>query len=141
MSRSRRSSLRRSRPLRRQGTEAPSTRCSRGTPPTHLDAEFAHLEVADLGGGAIVAEVVQTYRLRSTGEVAYTRPTPNRSDGSGRQIARYENAPRRTGVTEDYVTGSPIVRTRWARCSPRPATNSTAGILLASQIAASGLVG
>jgi hypothetical protein len=44
-----------------------------GTPPEKLDIEFEKGEIRELGEGRIELAVRQLYRMKSTGELAYTR--------------------------------------------------------------------
>jgi len=58
-------------------------------PGTHLELDFEE-KTADLGGGRVVSEVHELFRLRETGELAYARDL--RIDLTIREgkVARYE---------------------------------------------------
>jgi ketosteroid isomerase-like protein len=60
------------------------------SPPDKLDIDFEEPELTDHGGGRIVSDVRQTYRIRGTGDFAYARA--RRIDLTIRdgKIARYE---------------------------------------------------
>jgi hypothetical protein len=61
-----------------------------GLPPDNLDIEFEEPVATELGEGAIAFEVVELYRMKGTGELAYTRKrrvTVTIQDG---KVARYE---------------------------------------------------
>ena len=79
---------------RRNGTwEASTTSATHLTwvrPPDNLDIEFDELELSDLGGGRIVSEAREVYRVRETGEEAYTRRRRIEVTIRDRRIARYE---------------------------------------------------
>jgi len=59
-------------------------------PPDHLDVEFDEPDLDDLGGGRIVTEVHETYRVKGSGDYAYARE--RRIDLTIRdgKVARYE---------------------------------------------------
>jgi ketosteroid isomerase-like protein len=44
-----------------------------GLPPEKLDIEFEVTEMTDLGGGRIESDVHEIYRMKGTGDLAYTR--------------------------------------------------------------------
>jgi ketosteroid isomerase-like protein len=60
------------------------------TPPDNLDVEFGEPDLTDLGGGRVVSDVHEIYRLRGTDECAYERD--RRIDLTIRdgKVARYE---------------------------------------------------
>ena len=43
------------------------------SPREHLEVEFGELELSDLGSGRIVSDVKEVYRVKDTGDLAYTR--------------------------------------------------------------------
>ena len=59
-------------------------------PPDNLDIEFDELELSDLGGGRIVSEAREVYRVRETGEEAYTRRRRIEVTIRDGRIARYQ---------------------------------------------------
>jgi ketosteroid isomerase-like protein len=65
-------------------------RLSMLAPREHLELEFGEPELTDLGSGRIVTEVHEIYRMKATGEFAYTRD--HRIDLTVREgkIVRYE---------------------------------------------------
>ena len=60
------------------------------SPPDNLDVEFGEPELSDLGGGRIVSNVHEIYRLKGTGDFAYARDRRIELTIRDRQIARYE---------------------------------------------------
>ena len=58
-------------------------------PPDNLEIEFDELEVRDLGGGRIVSEAREIYRVPGTTEPAYTRRRRVELTVRDRTIARY----------------------------------------------------
>ena len=73
-------------------------------PRERLDVEFAELEVTDLGGGRVTSDVRETYRMRETGDLAYTRTRRIELTIRDRKVARYEtrivaNDPARKAIT------------------------------------------
>ena len=59
-------------------------------PPDNLEVEFDELELSDLGGGRIVSEPREVYRVRETGEPAYTRRRRIEVTIRDRGVARYQ---------------------------------------------------
>jgi ketosteroid isomerase-like protein len=62
-------------------------------PPEHLEIEFGEPELRDLGSGRIVTDVHETYRMKATGELAYTRERRIELTVREGKIARYELRP------------------------------------------------
>ena len=60
------------------------------SPREHLEIEFGEPKLADLGGGRIVTDVHETYRMKSTGDVAYARERRIELTVREDKIARYE---------------------------------------------------
>jgi len=60
------------------------------TPPGDFDLEFRIDELADLGGGRIVAEICELYRSKVTGEVAQTRDRHIELAIHDGKVVRYE---------------------------------------------------
>jgi hypothetical protein len=59
-------------------------------PPDNLDVEFDEPELSDLGGGHVVSDIHEVYRMKGTGEFAYAcdrRIELTIRDG---KVARYE---------------------------------------------------
>jgi hypothetical protein len=54
------------------GIEEIRKQMTKGTPPEKLDIEFDKGEIQDLGNGRLVLDVQQTYRMKTTGDLAYT---------------------------------------------------------------------
>jgi ketosteroid isomerase-like protein len=59
-------------------------------PPDHLDVDFDEPRLADLGGGRIVSEVHEIYRVSETGEYAYARDRRIELTIRDGKIAQYE---------------------------------------------------
>jgi hypothetical protein len=59
-------------------------------PPDHLDVEFDEPRIADLGGGRIVSEVHETYRVSETGDYAYARDRRIELTIRDGKVAQYE---------------------------------------------------
>jgi ketosteroid isomerase-like protein len=59
-------------------------------PPDHLDVEFTEPELTDLGNGRIVSAVHETYRVKATGDYAYSRERRIDLTIRGGKVARYE---------------------------------------------------
>ena len=59
-------------------------------PPENLSVEFGELEITDLGGGRIVSETREIYRVPETGEEAYTRRRRVEVTIRDHTVARYE---------------------------------------------------
>ena len=59
-------------------------------PPDNLDIEFDEPDLSDLGDGRIVSDVHETYRLKGTGELGYTRDRRIDLTIRAGKIARYE---------------------------------------------------
>jgi ketosteroid isomerase-like protein len=59
-------------------------------PPDNLDVEFDELELTDRGDGRVEAEVRETYRLQSNGQVAYIRRRRIELTIRDGKITRYE---------------------------------------------------
>jgi hypothetical protein len=60
------------------------------TAPENFALEFEATRMSDLGGGRIVTDVHELYRLKSTGEVAHTRDRQIELTIQDAKIARYE---------------------------------------------------
>jgi len=61
-----------------------------GSPPEKLDIEFESAETRDLGGGQIVSDVHEIYRMKGTGDFAYARNRRIELTIRDGAIARYE---------------------------------------------------
>jgi len=72
------------------GVEDVRDHLTRVGPPDNLDVEFDELEVIDLGGGRIVSEAREIYRVHGMSEPAYTRRRRVELTVRDRTIARYE---------------------------------------------------
>lgn len=59
-------------------------------PPDHLDVDFDEPRITDLGGGRIVSEVHETYRVSETGDYAYARDRRIELTIRDGKIAQYE---------------------------------------------------
>ncbi len=59
-------------------------------PPDHLDVDFDEPRIADLGGGRIVSEVHEIYRVSDTGDYAYARDRRIELTIRDGKIAQYE---------------------------------------------------
>jgi ketosteroid isomerase-like protein len=59
-------------------------------PPDHLDVEFTEPELTDLGEGRVVSAVHETYRVKATGDYAYTRRRRIDLTIRNGKVARYE---------------------------------------------------
>jgi ketosteroid isomerase-like protein len=59
-------------------------------PPDNLDVEFSEPELTDLGEGRIVSDVRETYRVKGTGDFAYTRARRIDLTIRNGRITRYE---------------------------------------------------
>ena len=60
------------------------------TPPDNLDLEFNEPELNDLGGGRVVSDVLEVYRMKETGEFAYARDRRIQLTIRDGKVARYE---------------------------------------------------
>jgi ketosteroid isomerase-like protein len=60
------------------------------SPPDNLDVEFGEPEITDLGGGRIVSNVHEIYRMKDTGDFAYTRDRRIKLTIRDGKVARYE---------------------------------------------------
>ena len=60
------------------------------TPPENLDLEFNEPELNDLGGGRVVSDVLEVYRMKETGEFAYARDRRIQLTIRDGKVARYE---------------------------------------------------
>ena len=60
------------------------------TPPENLDLEFNEPELNDLGGGRVVSDVLEVYRMKETGEFAYARDRRIELMIRDGKIARYQ---------------------------------------------------
>ena len=60
------------------------------SPPDNLDIEFGEPELSDLGGGRIVSNVHEIYRMKDTGDFAYARDRRIQLTIRDRKVARYE---------------------------------------------------
>ena len=60
------------------------------SPPASLDVEFDEPEITELGGGRVVSDVHETYRMKGTGEFAYVRDRRIELTIREGKIARYE---------------------------------------------------
>ena len=60
------------------------------TPPENLDLEFNEPELNDLGGGRVVSDVLEVYRMKQTGEFAYARDRRIQLTIRDGKVARYE---------------------------------------------------
>jgi hypothetical protein len=60
------------------------------TPPDNLDLEFNEPELNDLGGGRVVSDVLEVYRMKETGEFAYARDRRIELMIRDGKIARYQ---------------------------------------------------
>src|SRR5215470_3550203 len=60
------------------------------SPSDTLDVEFDEPELTDCGDGRIVSDVHETYRLKGTGELGYTRDRRIDLTIRAGKIARYE---------------------------------------------------
>jgi hypothetical protein len=56
----------------------------------NLDIEFGEPEISDLGGGRIVSNVHEIYRMKGTGDFAYARDRRIELTIRDRKVARYE---------------------------------------------------
>jgi len=59
-------------------------------PRERLDLEFGDLELTDLGGSRVRCDVREIYRMRDTGDFAYTRTRRIELTIRDRKVARYE---------------------------------------------------
>jgi hypothetical protein len=59
-------------------------------PPDNLDVEFERSEVTELGDGRIVLDVRETYRLKTSSELAYVRDRRIELTIRGAAVTRYE---------------------------------------------------
>jgi len=59
-------------------------------PPDNLDVEFAEPELTDLGDGRIVTDVHETYRMKGSGDFAYSQERRIELTVRDGKIARYE---------------------------------------------------
>ena len=59
-------------------------------PPDHLEVEFGEHPLTDAGDGRVTTEVRETYRVRGTGEFAYTRARHIELAIRDGKVARYE---------------------------------------------------
>jgi hypothetical protein len=60
------------------------------TAPENFDLDFEVTQMRDLGGGRIVTDVHELYRIKSTGEVAHTRDRQIELTIRDAKVARYE---------------------------------------------------
>jgi hypothetical protein len=60
------------------------------TSPENFDLEFEATQMTDLGGGRIVTDVHELYRMKATGEVAHTRDRQIELTIQDGKVARYE---------------------------------------------------
>jgi hypothetical protein len=60
------------------------------TAPENFDLEFEATQMNDLGGGRIVTDVRELYRIKGTGEVAHTRGRQIELTIRDAKVARYE---------------------------------------------------
>ena len=72
------------------GIEAVRTDLTWAAPPEHLDFEFDVGELEDLGGDRVAVQVLQTYRMKSTGDFAYERTRRIELTVAGELVRRYE---------------------------------------------------
>jgi hypothetical protein len=73
-----------------RGLEAARTELTWVTPPDNLDLEFNEPELNDLGGGRVVSDVLEVYRMKETGEFAYARDRRIELTIRDGKVARYE---------------------------------------------------
>jgi hypothetical protein len=59
-------------------------------PPDNLDLQFNEPELNDLGGGRVVSDVLEVYRMKETGEFAYARDRRIELTIRDGKVARYE---------------------------------------------------
>jgi len=60
------------------------------SPHHNLELEFEQTELADLGGGRVVSEVHEIYRMKTTGDFAFARDRRIELTIRDERIARYE---------------------------------------------------
>jgi hypothetical protein len=60
------------------------------SPPDNLDVDFDQPELADLGGGRVVTNVHETYRMKGSGQFAYARERRIELTIRDGAVARYE---------------------------------------------------
>ena len=60
------------------------------SPPDKLDVEFGEPELSDLGGGRIVSNIHEIYRMKGTGDFAYARNRQIELTIRDSKVARYE---------------------------------------------------
>ena len=60
------------------------------TPPHNLDLEFELAEVVDAGGGHVVTDVHETYRVKGSGDFAYACDRRIDLTIAGERVVRYE---------------------------------------------------
>ena len=72
------------------GLDAASDELTWIKPPDNLDLEFKEPELNDLGGGRVVSDVLEVYRVKGTGEFAYARDRRIELEIRDGKIARYE---------------------------------------------------
>jgi ketosteroid isomerase-like protein len=72
------------------GVEAARDELTWIKPPDNLDLEFNEPELNDLGGGRVVSDVLEVYRVKGTGEFAYARDRRIELTIRDGKVAHYE---------------------------------------------------
>ena len=60
------------------------------SPPDKLDVKFGEPELSDLGGGRIISNIHEIYRMKDTGDFAYARDRQIELTIRDSKVARYE---------------------------------------------------